>query len=311
MGHDSPFFNRPGNNWRLRGGGGWFITRFVFDPQKTLQLRGPLRRLADTQYYGWRVWLFAAVALGGTVAAFLLPPLRQGQSYHDFADRRTLAGIPNGLNVLSNVGFLVAGLMGLRVAAERDRFIEPRERAAYLVFFAAICCACFGSGYYHWAPRDETLAWDRLPMTLAFMSLLAATIAERISAKAGWRLLWPLLGAGAASVWWWQQTGNLTPCAAAQYFSIFLIGLLILLFRPSYARGGDMLIVAVFYILAKAAEAQDGPIYTMTGWISGHTLKHLMAAAAVYWVARMLRKRAPLAPVARVAASSRPKLPVY
>jgi len=62
-------------------------------------------------------------------------------------------------------------------------------------FFAGACATCFGSSYYHWSPRDSTLAWDRLPMTLAFMSLLAATISERISVTAGTRLLWP----------WWQQ----------------------------------------------------------------------------------------------------------
>jgi hypothetical protein len=255
--------------------------------------------------------LFAAVAVGGIVAAFLLPPWRQPPSYHSFADARTLIGIPHCLNVLSNVPFLAVGLMGLRLAARRDRFIEPRERAAYMVFFAGACLTCFGSSYYHWAPRDETLVWDRLPMTLTFMSVLAATIGERISAQAGWRLLWPLTAAGAASVWWWQRTGNLVPYGATQYFSILLIGLLLLLFPASYTRSGDLLIATGIYILAKVAEALDRPIYAATGWISGHTLKHLLATLAVYWVLRMLRKRAPLAAVARVAASSRPRLPLY
>jgi len=94
-----------------------------------------LRRLPETGRCGPRVWLFAAAALGGIVAALLLPPLRQGQSYLRFADARTLWGIPNCLNVVSNGGFLLAGLMGLWFLAGRDHFIEPRERAAYAVFF--------------------------------------------------------------------------------------------------------------------------------------------------------------------------------
>jgi hypothetical protein len=241
----------------------------------------------------------------------LLPSLRQPESYHHFADDRTLAGIPNCLNVVSNVAFLVAGLMGLWFVAGRDHFIDPRERAAYVVFFLGVCGTCFGSSYYHWAPRDATLAWDRLPMTLAFMSLLAAMIAEHVSVTAGARLLWPLVAAGAASVWWWRWTENLWPYMAAQYYSIFLIGWLLLFFPPSYTRSHDLLTVTGFYILAKIAEALDERIYAWTGWISGHTMKHLIAAVAVYWVLRMLRKREPRASMAHIASSPRPKLSIY
>lgn len=270
-----------------------------------------MRRLSETGRIGPRVGLFAAVALGGIVAAFLLPPLAQPQDYHHFADSRTLAGMPNCLNVISNAGFLIVGLLGLRFLTGREHFIEPRERAAFAVFFVGVVATCFGSSYYHWAPRDETLAWDRLPMTLAFMSLLAATISERISVAAGARLLWPLIAAGAGSVWWWRWTGNLWPYMAAQYFSIFLIGWLLFLFPPSYTRGGDLWIVTGFYVLAKIAEALDKQIYTVTGWISGHTIKHIVAAVAVYYVLRMLRKRSPRDSMAHIASSSRPRLQVF
>jgi hypothetical protein len=270
-----------------------------------------LHRLANTGRFGPRVWLFAAVAFGGTIAAFLLPPLRQPQSYHHFADGRTLVGIPNCLNVISNAGFLVVGLMGLWFLAGHDHFIEPRERAAYAVFFLGVCATCFGSSYYHWAPSDATLAWDRLPMTLAFMSLLAAMMAERISVTVGTRLLWPLVTAGAASVWWWRWTENLWPYMAAQYFSIFLIGWLMLFFPPSYTRSGDMLTVTGFYVLAKIAEALDAQIFALTGWISGHTIKHLIATLAVYWVLRMLRKREPWSSMALLSPSPRPMPPIH
>jgi hypothetical protein len=267
--------------------------------------------MADTRRGGLRVWLFVAVALGGGAAAFLLPPVRQPPLYHNFADARTMAGIPNCLNVLSNAPFLVVGLMGLWFLAGQDRFVDPRERAPYAVFFVAACCTWFGSSCYHWSPQDATLAWDRLPMTLSFTSLLAAMISERISVPAGARLLWPLVAAGAASVWWWRWTGNLAPYGAAQYFSIVLIGLLLLLFPPSYTRGGDLLVATGIYLLAKVAEGQDHRIYGLTGWISGHTAKHLLAALAVYWVLRMLRKRKPVVSVARVASSPRPRLPLF
>ena len=198
--------------------------------------------------------------------------------------------------------------MGIRFLAGGNHFIEPREKITYVVFFLGACFTCFGSGYYHWAPKDVTLAWDRLPMTLAFMSLLAATISERVSVTAGTRLLWPLVAAGAASVWWWRWTENLWPYVAAQYFSIFLIGWLMLFFPPSYTRSADILGVAGFYALAKIAEALDAQIYNLTGWISGHTVKHLIATVAVYWVLRMLRKRKPLSSVSLFTRSPRSKL---
>jgi hypothetical protein len=292
----------------LQTAGNWFINRSLFDPRKTFQLRGPLRRLPDTARWGARAWVFAAVALGGNIVAFLLPPLRQPESYHQFADVRTLAGIPNCLNVVSNAGFLVVGVLGLWYLAGSDRFIEPRERTAYMVFFLGVCGTSFGSAYYHWAPRNGTLAWDRLPMTLAFMSLLSAMIAERISATAGTRLLWPLVALGAASVAWWRWTENLWPYMAAQYFTIFLIGWLVLLFSPSYTRGGDLLVVTGLYALAKVAERLDKWIFSLKGWISGHTLKHLIATAAVYWLLRMLRKRASRGSMSHLAFSPHSRL---
>ena len=249
-----------------------------------------------------RISLLAGIALAGAVVFLLLPPLQQPESYHHFIDDRTIWGIPNCLNVLSNAPFALVGVMGLRFLGTKSApqaaggFLERSERLPFAVFFLGAFLTCFGSGYYHWAPDDATLAWDRLPMTLAFMGLLAAVAGERIDARAGLWLLWPLVIAGAATVWWWRWTGNLWPYFGAQYFSIVLIVLLLLLFPPRYTRSFDLLWITGFYILAKVAEALDRPIFTHTGFISGHTIKHLVAALAVYWVLRMLQKRSALAP---------------
>jgi hypothetical protein len=239
------------------------------------------------------------------LAVLLLPPFKQPQAYHQFADQRTWFGIPNFLNVISNVGFLLVGLVGLgflwnNTSANASRsFVEPSERIPYAAFFLASIFTCFGSAYYHWRPSDSPLVWDRLPMTMAFMSLLAATIAERIDLRAGLRLLGPLILAGAASVGYWRWRGNLWPYAAAQYYSVLLVGLIIFLFLPRYSRRADLLWVTALYALAKAAEALDARILAASRLVSGHTLKHLLAALAVYWVLRMLVKRqpSPLPPV--------------
>jgi hypothetical protein len=245
--------------------------------------------------------LVVVIALAGIATFLSLPPMSQPQSYHHFADDRRMLGIPNFLNVASNAPFAVVGAMGLRFVCRRraanagHSFIEGGERAPFAVFFAGAFLTCFGSGYYHWAPDDATLAWDRLPMTLAFMGLLAAVVAERIDTRAGLRLLGPLVIAGVASVWWWRRSGNLWPYSCAQYFSIVLIALLLVLFPPRYNRVADLLWVTGFYLLAKALEALDWQIYRLTKqFVSGHTLKHLVAAVAVFWVLRMLQRRSPL-----------------
>jgi hypothetical protein len=144
-------------------------------------------------------------------------------------------------------------------------------------------------------------------MTVAFMSLFAAVIAERIDLKAGLRLLWPLVLAGVASVWYWRWSGNLWPYAAAQYFSIFLVGLIIVLFPPRYSHSAELLWAAGLYALAKIAEALDARILGVARFISGHTLKHLIAALAVYGVLRMLVNRSGCANVEWSAPSQKVK----
>ena len=165
------------------------------------------------------------------------------------------------------------------------------ERWPYMVFFFGVFLTCFGSGYYHWKPEDATLVCDRLPMTLGFMSLLAATVAERISVRVGLWMLLPLVVAGIASVWWWQRTGNLWPYAAAQYWSLLLIVLMLALFSPRYTRGSDLACATGFYVLAKIAEALDEQIFHVLRVVSGHSLKHLITAVATFWILRMLMKR--------------------
>jgi hypothetical protein len=178
-------------------------------------------------------------------------------------------------------------------------FPDPRERWPYLVIAFGILLTAFGSAYYHLAPDNARLVWDRLPMTIVFMSLVAAMIAERISVRVGLWLLPPLLLIGIASVWQWHLSelrgaGDLRFYAAVQVYGV-LVPLLVLLLPARYTRTSDLAIVAGWYILAKVLETFDKQIFAATGHIvSGHTLKHLAAAMAAYWILRMVQKRRPL-----------------
>jgi hypothetical protein len=240
------------------------------------------------------------IVLLGVLAIFILPPLRQPQEYHLFADRRAFLGIPNFLNVASNAGFVIVGLAGIafllrkREGRPMSDFLERAERMPYMIFFLGVVLTGISSMGYHWRPNDSTLTWDRLSMTVIFMSLLAATVAERIDLRVGRGLLVPLLLAGASSVWYWRSRGNLCPYALTQYFSILLVGLLLGLFAPRYSHGGDLVWAGGIYALAKLCELLDARLFAITRIVSGHTLKHLVAAFALYWILRMLVVRKPL-----------------
>ena len=247
-----------------------------------------------------RLGILVAAAIAVLLAAILLPAQPQPGGYHGFADSRTVLGIPNFWNVASNLAFLAAGLAGLRFLLADPRrhtaFGEQAERLPYLVLFAGVVLTCIGSAYYHLAPDGSRLAWDRLPMTMVFMSLVSAVVAERVDARAGRLLLAPLVALGIASVVWWRMSAvrgaeNVVPYAVVQYGSIAILALIAVLFASRYPRAGDLGLVFALYALAKVAELLDGFVYSQGAMLSGHTLKHLLAAAAVYVILRMLKAR--------------------
>jgi hypothetical protein len=250
------------------------------------------------------VWLMVLAAAVVATIALLLPPMAQPQWYHRFADQRAFFNIPNFNDVVSNLPFAVVGLWGLAFLLWSDgkpgrtHFLDKRERWPYAIVFSGLLLTAFGSAYYHLQPHDETLVWDRLPMTLVFMSFLAAIVAERISLRAGFWLLPTLVAIGVTSVWQWRVselrgTGDLRFYAAVQLYSVLF--LLIALLLPSrYTRGRDLAIIAGLYVLAKILETLDRPIFELGRIVSGHTLKHLAAACAGYWILRMLLKRRPI-----------------
>lgn len=251
---------------------------------------------------GWRGWLLAAITAVLAIAAFVAPAMPQPLSYHAFADCRTIWAIPNFFNVVSNLPFLIAGVLGLaHVVRGGGRFVDPREQLPYIVFFLGALLTCFGSAYYHAAPDNPRLVWDRLPMTLGFAGLVAAAVAERVDLKLGLRSLWPLLATGVASVLYWYGTeragaGNMIPYGVYQGWSIVVIVFVMFAYPARrYTQGHLLIWAAALYGLAKIFELFDLGIYRMTaGVMSGHTIKHLVAAGAVFAVARQLRLRTAL-----------------
>ena len=222
----------------------------------------------------------------------ILEPLHQDQAYHRFADARAFLGVANFADVASSLAFVLVGLAGLMLLSRgtTSRFVTPDEGRAYAWFFCAVAFAGIGSAYYHLAPDDARLAWDRLPIAIAFLWLLGAVMAERLGMASGAGLL-TLLGAiGAASVLYWSALDELRPYVLVQFGSLAAIVVLSAWLPSRYSHGWMIFAVAALYGLAKGCEFRDSLIYELTaGTVSGHTLKHLISAAAVavllWWLA--------------------------
>ncbi len=225
-----------------------------------------------------RARLPIATALALSISAFFLfvQPIPQDETYHLFADSRTIWTIPNFWNVASNLPFAMVGLLGLwKLRGTIDR-----------VLFSGVLLTFFGSSYYHLAPSDARLVWDRLPMTLVFMSLLACVVTGENDTgendtRVNRRILTALLACGVASVLWWSVTNDL------RFYVLVQFGpLLILVPALWFIRDARYLaVVLAFYALAKLAEFYDRASFSILP-ISGHTAKHVLAAAATYFIYR-------------------------
>lgn len=230
----------------------------------------------------------------GLVGVLAFAPREQPQDYHRFADMAPFGPIPNAANVLSNLAFFAVGLWGLTVVLSTHAacsFDEPWERRPWALFFTAIAATAFGSGYYHWTPNDATLFWDRLPMTVAFTSLVAALLAERVDRRIARRLFLPLVATGLAAVIAWPLLNDLRPYIFLHATAILVVLVCTLFFKSRYQDGRWMAGLLAGYAAALLFEVLDHPIKAALGFIGGHPLKHLAAAAGTACVVVMLRRR--------------------
>ena len=229
--------------------------------------------------------IFIGLTAASLAGLLLLPAIPQDRAYHLFADQRALLGIPNFWDVVSNIPFVVVGAVGLA---------QFRDDAAMIVLFLGFFLIGIGSSYYHWDPNDGTLFWDRLPMTVSFAAIVAIVVKERVGDKAAAVVLWSMLAIGVVSLLLWLWTNDLRLYFWAQFFPGLALPALFLLYPPKYTAAYYWIIAAALYGLAKLFEFTDGAIYSFGQVLSGHTLKHLAAAAACFAVLRYLQIRRPI-----------------
>ena len=225
----------------------------------------------------------AALIIGGL---FLHAPIPQDPGFHQFADERSIGQISNFFNVVSNALFLLVGVLGLLRAR---RIARPQAMPAYITLCTSVALVSLGSVFYHLAPGNLTLIWDRVPISIAFMALFSMLLHERVLPATAPATLWPMVGAGllAAGYWLWteqQGVGDLRAYALVQFLPIVLMPLILWLFPSQYLNNTWLWRALLLYGVAKLAEHFDLVIFDALQVLSGHSIKHMLAAWAAWCI---------------------------
>ncbi len=215
-------------------------------------------------------------------------PIPQDQAYHSFADQRSFFGLPNFFDIFSNIFFFIPGILGIRLCMAKN----AQFNISWKLFFLSVCLVAPGSVFYHYGPNDFAMIWDRLPMTLAFTSLTVAILTDTFHWKYETPLLIALPLVGAYSILHWQIFNDLRPYAWVQLTPIICVLLLACLYKKNGLTPKYLFLTFFFYSAAKLTENFDLQIFQFTNLcFSGHSIKHILAAAAVYCLYLMKKSK--------------------
>jgi len=239
----------------------------------------------------WVASCFMLISVG--IIGMYIPAIPQNPAYHHFADENTWLGIPNFWNVVSNFPFLVVGSIGLYECSKISG--TALEKTMYWVLFLGILLTGLGSAYYHWQPTNWRLVFDRLPMTLVFMSLFSLVLADIFNPR-DIALLFPfllLLGFFSVGYWYYTETigqGDLRLYGIVQFLPMLLLPLLSIIYRNRITYLPLILQIIALYGLAKVLEKMDFIIFQWT-FLSGHSLKHVFAGLATFLLYKLIQVR--------------------
>jgi Ceramidase len=226
-----------------------------------------------------------------TIAIFIfLKPIPQDATYHHFANDNTIFGIANFWNVVSNIGFVILGLLGI-LFIRKNNINNP----IIWTLFVGVVLTGFGSAYYHYAPNNTTLVWDRLPMTIVFTSFFALIYGWCFCTKMGFKIWLVSLVVGIYAVFYWQYTehefrGDLRLYAIVQFLPILLIAIIVATnFKKHTFLLKPISMIVLWYVIAKLLEHFDVYLFETTNFLSGHPIKHLAAAVATFYMYKMVR----------------------
>ena len=221
--------------------------------------------------------ILTVIAVLALTGIFILSPIEQNKEYHNFSDSNTIFNIPNFWNVVSNIPFLIIGLIGLY---KSTTLFETKIQ--YIMFFLGISLVSIGSSYYHLNPNNNTLVWDRLPMTIAIMSLFSIIISEFIDFKVGLKSLFPAVLIGLLSVVYWIVFKDLKIYILVQFYPVLAILVILIFFKSKYNLTIGYWLLLLTYIIAKIFEHFDYQTQIVLEILSGHTLKHIVISIGIF-----------------------------
>lgn len=178
-------------------------------------------------YQRLKTIFLVCLAVGILILIFFQDSARFDMSSFVYVDRRKIFGIPNFMDVISNLPFLIVGLMGLRFLQKNP---QKEARCSWQVLFAGVLLVFLGSSFFHLFPSPKTLVLDRLPMTFGFMGLLTAFLAEFVDSRLEKWLLAPFFLVGVASVFLWYGMDDIRLYIWVQFFPLVILPIILLLF---------------------------------------------------------------------------------
>lgn len=236
-----------------------------------------------------------AVFIITAVALWFADPIAQDLAYHRFSDDRVMLGVPHFMDVISNIPFVVIGLMGLNVAAKSYKKKTMGYFVMTFTLFVGVVLTGFGSAFYHYEPNNFTLIFDRMPMVLVFTAFFATIIYDYVDRRVGAYLFYALLSIGIYSILFWYYTeitvaGDLRLYAFVQFFPIVATPLILIFYHHEDLYTKELIYVFFAYAIAKVFEHFDTLVFDVTGMLSGHTIKHLFSALAVWFMYKIYLK---------------------
>lgn len=240
--------------------------------------------------FSFVIGLFATVVVGFAPFWSLLP-IQDASSYFKFADQRCILGIYNFSDVISNLAFTLVGFFGFYWIKKNENL---SSEFAFLgnSLATSMLLVSIGSAFFHYIPSVESLFWDRVPMVLGFISLIGLLVADRVNRKLGVKTFCILFILSVVTLALWRLNYlDLRPYLIIQFGSLLFVVLIIMLKARGSISNKAIWVTFAFYILAKLFESADRFIWNLTGFISGHTLKHLFAAAAMFLLLKTFRRK--------------------
>jgi len=233
------------------------------------------------------ILILVIIASFGILMSF--DAISQPLSYHEFADKRVIFNIPNFFDVTTNITFALFGIIGFIFCLKNRQKEAPWS---WVTLFFGVTIVCLGSGYYHWNPNNDTLVWDRLPMTIGFMGLFIAILSEYVNPNIERFTLIPAILLGLSSVIYWHFVDDLRFYFWIQLIPLLTIPVAMIVFKGKYTHQKYLIFALIFYLLANRAETYDKEIFSFNfEQLSGHSLKHILASFGPLYIYLMLKKR--------------------